>query len=386
MGANLFLELLQVSVGNRDSLSRVPSDVEWEQLFSEAQRHAITGMMACGIDRLPREQQPPKVVRVQWAGQVLQIEQRNLEMTGACSNLCRRLEQDGFYCCVLKGQANHAYYPQGMGTRRNSGDIDIWVVPEKGDASKFNAYSNPVWQTVEYAQEKLGMTGLCWLHASGDVGGLPVEVHFHPSFFSRPKYNRRFKKHFSDITVCVEMKTVDGVEIPAMKVDKDVVYQMNHIYRHLIDEGVGLRQIVDYFYCLKTYGLRLKEGALTPSRESIMRTVEYLGMKRFAGALMYVLREVLGMSGEYLLCEPSVKDGQFLVDEILLSGNFGHKDPRMNTLSSEGGYFSQRFNQAARRFKRNLRFVSSYPGEVFWEPIVRVEHFVWKKLKLWRWR
>lgn len=372
MGQSLFNELLQVSVVTRDVLSRVPSGVEWEQLLAEAQRQAIAGVMAYGIDRLPKEQQPPKKVRVQWAGQVLQIEQRNQAMTWACSDLCRRLEEDGFRCCVLKGQANHAYYPEGLGVRRNCGDIDIWVVPEDGSVRK----------TIEYVQDKLGMTGLCWLHASGDVSGLPVEVHFHPSFFSRPKYNRRFQEHFADISACVERKSVDGVEIPAMKVEEDVVYQMNHIYRHLIDEGVGLRQVVDYYWLLRKFS---GERITVSEKSALMQTVEYLGMKRFAGALMYVLQEVLGMPEEYLLCEPSVKDGQFLMEEILLSGNFGHDDPRMGDISSKGGYLGSRVSQASRRFKRNLRFLTSYPGEVIWEPIVRVEHFVWKKLKLWKW-
>ena len=71
--------------------------------------------------------------------------------------------------------------------------------------------------------------------------------------------------------------------------------------------------------------------------------------------------------------------------EILISGNFGHGDPRMGDISIKGGYLRNRVSQALRRFKRNMRFLTSYPGEVIWEPIVRIEHFMWKKLRLWRW-
>ena len=84
-----------------------------------------------------------------------------------------------------------------------------------------------------------------------------------------------------------------------------------------------------------------------------------------------------------MLCNPSEKDGKFLMNEILLSGNFGHNDPRMSDVAT-GSYLTGRISQASRRFKRNMRFFTSYPGEVVWEPIVRVEHFIWKKLKLWR--
>lgn len=209
---------------------------------------------------------------------------------------------------------------------------------------------------------------------------MPVEVHFHPSFFSRPKYNKRFQSCFSDIERCVVRETIDGVEIPVMRVEEDVIYQMNHIYRHLIDEGVGLRQVVDYYWLLRRFQdscFKVKEMAF--DREGLNEVVKWLGMRRFAGALMYALREMLGMPEKYLLCEPSEKDGKFLMEEILMSGNFGHGDPRMGDVA-QGGYIKSRVSQAWRRFKRNMRFLSSYPGEVIWEPVVRVQHFAWKHL------
>ncbi len=107
-------------------------------------------------------------------------------------------------------------------------------------------------------------------------------------------------------------------------------------------------------------------------------------MKRFAGALMYALQKLLGLSEDYLLCPAVEKDGIFLMNEILISGNFGHDDPRKGIISEERGYLRSRVSQALRRFKRNIRFLTIYPGEVIWEPIVRVEHLVWKKLELWR--
>ena len=163
-----------------------------------------------------------------------------------------------------------------------------------------------------------------------------------------------------------------------MKTEMNLVYQMNHVYRHLIDEGVGLRQIVDYYFLLRYYNEH--ESPSLDQKLSINKAIENLGMKRFAGALMYVLRELLGMPENYLLCAAIEKDGTFLMNEILMSGNFGHGDPRMGEISSKG-YLKGRISQAWRRFKRNFRFITSYPGEVIWEPIVRVEHFVWKKLK-----
>lgn len=371
---NLFIELLQATLGTREKLSRVPSSAEWVAIYNEAERQAIAGILVSGIEKLPDEQRPPKVLLLQWIGVCQQIEVQNTITSKTCIRFCDRLDRDGFYACVLKGQSNYRYYPTEMLRRRSCGDIDVWVVP------KDKTCKHSVKAVIEYEQKTFDMSVLCWLHTGHtDENGVPVEVHFRPSFMSAPCSNRRFQKHFEDITACRTFASIDNAEIPCMSVDEDVIYQMNHIYRHLIDEGVGLRQVIDYFFLLTNWNKNH-----TRSKEDTMKIVSWLGMKKFAGALMYVLREVCGMKDEILLCPASVNDGQFLMNEILLSGNFGHNDPRMGDISSSSGYTGMRLSQAWRRFKRNLRFFTSYPGEVIWEPIVRVEHFVWKKLKLWR--
>ena len=383
-GYNLFIELLQISVDgkavcNSWLMNKNCTASEWNGVLEEAERQAVVGIIFCGLEKLKENdakcmESMPQVLMLQWIGEVMQIEQQNAITTKACLELCKQFEKDGFKTCVLKGQANHRYYPKGIGNRRNCGDIDIWVKSSHGY----------VRNTLEYVDAHWERTGLCWLHCNfTEKSGVPVEVHFHPSFLSRPWINRCFQRHFANLEKCVESADVDGAKIPAMKVEEDVIYQMNHIFRHLIDEGVGLRQIVDYYFLLRYFNEH--ESPSIDMKSSINSTIEKLGMKRFASALMYVLRELLGMPDGYLLCDASEKDGKFLMNEILMSGNFGHEDPRMATLNANSSYMHSRTSQAWRRFKRNMRFLTSYPGEVIWEPIVRVEHFAWKSLGMWKW-
>lgn len=371
----LFKEFLQVSLNSRDRLSATPSIEQWQYMFDEAQRQAVVGIMVAGLERLPENQRPPKMLLLQWLGLCQQVEAQNILTTKTCHSICDSLKTDGLEACVLKGQSNYRYYPAEMKNRRNCGDIDVWVQAKSdGRCKTYN-----VSRVIEYVQNHYDMNGLCWLHTSHvEKSGVPVEIHLRASFMSEPCKNRRFQNHFADVDACRTFAEIDGVEIPCLKVDEDVIYQMNHIYRHLIDEGVGLRQVVDYYYLLQSWN-----KLHTRSKEETMKIISWLGMKRFASALMYVLCEVCGMSAEYMLCEPSEKHGKFLMNEIMLSGNFGHNDPRMGDVAT-GGYLKSRISQASRRFKRNMRFFTSYPGEVIWEPIVRVEHFIWKKLRLWR--
>ncbi len=372
MATNLFIELLQVALGTREKLSRVPNAAEWGRLLAESQRQAVLGVMLCGLEKLPKEQQPPQEVLFQWIGQTIQIEQSNALTSKACKSVVKRFENDGFHTCILKGQANHRYYPEVMAKRRNCGDVDVWVVP-KGEAK------HPVRSVLEYVDANWKRTGLCWLHCNfNEQNGVPVEVHFKPSFMNEPCRNKRFLHHFADIEKASRKEKIEGIDLPVMKIDEDVIYQMNHIYRHLIDEGVGLRQIIDYYWLLIAWNKSHER-----SKEETMKIVSCLGMKRFAGALMYVLREICGMKDEVLLCPASVKDGQFLLSEIMIAGNFGHYDPRMGALASQTG-LKRQLSQASRRFKRNMRFVTTYPSEVIFEPYARLWHFAWKNGKVWR--
>lgn len=370
---DLFIEMLHVTLGTRDYLSRVPSSDEWVAIYNEAERQAVAGIMVSGLERLPDNQRPSQVVLLQWIGVCLKIELQNQITTQTCKRVCDRFEMDGFAACVLKGQSNYRYYPQNMINRRSSGDIDVWVEPSD------TTCKHPVKKVIEYVRDRHDMNGLCWLHTSHvEKNGMPVEVHMRASFMNDPCKNRRFQKHFSNIECFVCREVVNGVDIPTMKVDEDVIYQMNHLYRHLIDEGVGLRQVIDYYYLLNVWNEKHSR-----TKEDTLKIISWLGMGKFAGALMYVLSEVCGMSDKLLLCPAQIKDGEFLMNEILLSGNFGHGDSRMTAVKGNG-YYQARTNQAKRRFKRNMRFLTSYPGEVIWEPWTRVSHFVWKKLKLWR--
>ena len=144
------------------------------------------------------------------------------------------------------------------------------------------------------------------------------------------------------------------------------VYILVHIYRHLFAEGIGLRQLLDYYFVLK-------QGFTESEREETLRILRSLGMMRFTRAVMWVLQEVYAMPDRYLLTSPDAKEGRFLLDEIMLAGNFGKYDERMQRAAGEGT-----FRWGLRKVLRNFRFVRSYPSEVLWSPIFKVWHLFWR--------
>ena len=143
------------------------------------------------------------------------------------------------------------------------------------------------------------------------------------------------------------------------------VYILSHIYRHLFDEGVGLRQLMDYYYVLR-------QGFTETERQETITILKQFKMERFAEAVIWVLQEVFGLEAKYMLTTPNEREGKFLLDEIMMAGNFGHYDPRIIRSQDE-----RLFTRFVRRTIRNLRFLRSYPSEVIWSPIFKIIQRIW---------
>ena len=351
---NLFIELLQVSIGRRDLLSVKPSSSDWQALFREAQRQTVVGTIMCGLERLPEDQRPPKELLLKWYGQTLQIEGRNKLLNARCIELEHLFIENGFNCCILKGQGNALMYPNPL--RRQSGDIDIWVKGRVGDVISF------LETKCDMSQQVVG-----YHHTEFPIWeDVVVEVHWRPSWQSSPLHNRRlqqwFKQNSSDI--CEK----GGFHIPTWEFN--VVYQLQHMFLHVLQEGLGLRQVMDYFYLLKSRN--------SNKMTSFEGTLKWLGLSQFAGAMMYVLKEVFGMDNQYMIAPVNFRKGKFLLKEIIQSGNFGFSDTRNGELRKKNG-----ISRSMARMKRDIRFLSYYPVEVLCLPF-QFYHVIWRKLRLWR--
>ena len=159
----------------------------------------------------------------------------------------------------------------------------------------------------------------------------------------------------------------NGQPLPVPSLAFNRVYILVHIYRHLFAEGIGLRQLLDYYFVLC-------QGFTEEEREETMRVLRSLKMERFARAVMWVLQAVYGMEERYLLVAPDEREGRFLLDEIMLAGNFGQYDERLQHEQGESA-----LHWGWRKVVRNFRFVRSYPSEVLWSPIFKLWHLFWRK-------
>lgn len=377
-----FFLILQSAIGENVRLTHSLSHDEWEEMFDLAKKQALLGLAFEGVKKLPKEQWPQGDIVLKWTMATELVKRQNLQTTNVCLRLNDIFAKEGFETCILKGQANHVYYDRlidgvSLGMLRVCGDVDAWIWPKE-------KILHPVKSIIDYCQRRNILLSLCHLHAEvKPINGVPIEIHFRPSFLNAPWRNRYFQRVFK-AAVFDNAKIDDSGIVKKLRVDYDLIFQMNHIYRHLLDEGVGLRQVFDFYVLLKDYNKERNIRTELMGKEEMMKIISSCGMKRFATALMYVLKDIFHVGNDELICGISEKDGLFLQDEMMMAGNFGHYDTRMNAIEVRKGKLSFQLQRASRRFMRNLRFLSSYHEEVICEPFARIAHFLWRKLRLYR--
>ena len=355
---------LRYCLEDKVDLSMVVSNMDWRQLYSFATKQTIIGICFDGIRRLseeyPEELKKNPIERdllMTWMGVSQQIRRQNMKVNGVAAKLYSMLREDGLRCCILKGQGNALMYPNAYS--RNPGDIDVWV-----NASRE--------QITEYAKKHFELgDDIRYQHIETSVDGVPVELHFFPCTMNNPIYNARLQKWFKrnvDLQCSNVVSLPDGAgDIAIPTTAFNVVYQLTHLYHHFFDEGIGMRQIIDYYYVVSMLNVNCE--MLT----WLQKDLKHLGLWKFAGAVMYVLHEALGLSGEKMIAPMDEKRGKLLLAEILNGGNFGKHFTKY-------GHFTQQ-GMAKKYFLkiwRNMHFVRYYPAEALSEPFFRTWHFFWR--------
>ena len=355
MITDLFIDLIQVSLGNKDKLKRDPSPQEWSQLFALSSKQALTGVLLEGVNKLQPTTGVQKTLILEWIGVQQYAIMQNKILDKRAAEACELFKEWGYRSCILKGQGTALYYANPE--NRQCGDIDIWV---EGDRDQVLTIAKAKGYEVPHIDIKHSDIVL--------FEDVPVEVHHLPSWMYCPSTNKKLQRFFQNKADRQFSNMDSKVGFIHTTRDFDLVYSMVHIYRHIFSEGIGLRQLMDYYFILS--------HSTVEERIEAFEVLCGLRMKSFVGGIMWILQECFGMKKEFLLCPVNVKHGEFLLSEILTAGNFGHYDDRMKRIDH-----NKRFARGIVQFKKNLRFVSYYPSEVLWSPFWKLWHWGWRKWK-----
>ena len=379
-----FFQLLRLAIDVSDEIPQIQPG-EWTELYKTAKKQSLTALLFDGVRKIGKDANINENLLLKWMGESMMAEKRNLRVNETVTKIAGWFQKKGFRTCVLKGQGNALMYPNPL--HRTAGDIDIWVSGKPRDVIRFVHTVAPK-QKASYHHIDFPA-----------VDGIPVEVHYRPCYMQSLLHNHRLQQYFLQHAEeqFSHLGEIGDKKVAVPTAPFNAVFQLVHIYNHLFQEGIGMRQLVDYYFVLenlpqkpqrtqKPFYLNTDSTDQTnqgdsPSVSSVVSVGEYplqhdiqrLGLWKFAGAVMWVLHEVLELDESKMIAPMDEKRGKLLLADILTGGNFGRHDKRNNVEKGTIGHNVQ-------RFKRDLRLVKYYPAEALSEPIFRVHHYLWRMM------
>ena len=252
----IFFDFLRFSIGPKSEIPSSLKEADWKALYRIAQKQCLVGVLFDGIKKLPAEYVGmKKELLLQWMAESQMLEKANVRLNDAAIQVSEWFRKKGFRTCILKGQGNALMYPNPYS--RTPGDIDIWVEGEDKRVISFVRSISP--------HEKA-----CYHHIGfPSYKGVEVEVHYRPSFLLCFWHNRKLQKYYERVKeeqFSHRVMLGEQGEIAIPTVEFNLIFQLTHIFSHLMNEGIGLRQLVDYYYVLcDFYKVYQKSSKITPS-------------------------------------------------------------------------------------------------------------------------
>ena len=236
----IFFDFLRFCIGSAKEIPGSLKEVDWKELYAIAKKQCLVGILFDGIKKLPAEYVGmKKELLLQWMAESQMLEKTNVRLNDAAILVSEWFRKKGFRTCILKGQGNALMYPNPYS--RTPGDIDIWV--EGGDK-----------RVISFVRSISPHEKACYHHIEfPSYKGVEVEVHYRPSFLLCIWHNRKLQKYYERVkeeqfSHRVMLGEQGEIAIPTMEFN--LIFQLTHIYAHLMNEGIGLRQLLDYYFVL----------------------------------------------------------------------------------------------------------------------------------------
>ena len=332
--SNPFFELIQVAMGQRECLEQGPSDEEWQQIHLMALRQGLQGICYRGIERLfDFGLRIPQDLSIDWMAAAESISEENQRLQQRCARLQRDMAAAKVRLSFLNEVGSLCFYPEELQPLCEPTVIDVFV---DGSMNKVIGYAKKksrkaVVYDYKFLTLKLG-------------GGVKMRARGRAEMCANILRNRRLQKWLRrNHNYC--FLTTDGLTRPTATMMAFLM--MLHLQQCFLYDGITMRQLLDYYYVL-----RRLEGRFRPFRDgvTINQLFKTFGLTKFAQGMMWVMQEAFGLSKDYMPCEMSRSDGEYIID-VVMAG------------------------------KRNyLSLLLKYPGDILWYPVWLTWHAIWRNV------
>ena len=311
----VFIELLRAGLWEKEARLSYYKDIDFSEVYRIAEEQSVQGIVLQGIERFKIQDssfKTPKVLLLQWIGEVQVIEQRNKEMNAFVAELIERLRKEDVYAFLVKGQGIAQCYEKPLW--RSCGDVDIFL--SEDNYCKAVQVLRPIASSIDEENEYNK-------HLAMTIDGWSVELHGTLRSGLWQSIDRELDNVQYDVFYGGRVRSwMNGntqVFLPAS--DEDVVFVFAHILQHFYKEGIGLRQICDWCRLLWTYKDSLNHKLLESRIKSMGVMTEWKAFAALAADYLGMPVEVMPF---YSDDEKWKRKAVRVMEFVLETGNFGH--------------------------------------------------------------
>lgn len=286
-------------------------EIDFSELMKLAEEQSVVGLVAAGLEHVTDLKLPKEIV-LQFVGQALQLEQRNVAMNNFIALLIERMKEVGIYSLLVKGQGVAQCYERPLW--RACGDIDLFLSDDNYNKAKEMLL--PLASEIELESEfskHLGMTIDSWvveLHGSLRIG-VPFRINRALDEIKSETFHGGYVSSW-----------MNGItQIFLLSHDYNVIYVFTHFLNHFYKGGIGLRQICDWTRLLWVYRDNLNLKIIEKYIKSMGLMTEWKGFSAFAVCYLGMSKESMPF---YNASPKWNRKSERIKDFIIMCGNFGH--------------------------------------------------------------
>ena len=279
----LFFELMQVSLGQLDCVSRFPEPNEWQKFYELAKKQAVIGVCYHGVTKLfDYGLVAPQELSLDWMAEAEEIKEVNRGRTRRLITLQEELQKHHLRSSVMTGPGLTRFYDRELQMLRYTKGIDVYVFGYK------NQLDLSQWADIN-------VRILSELRAGK----------------SRQRNNKLDKWVLQNDDLM--FRKAGEMVVPSHSAT--ILIQLTNLYNLFLNKRLLMRNLMDLFFVI-----RFAQGdsrLFQYPQNTLEGVIKDLGLTRFTRGIMWLLQEVFALDPKILPLEPLEEEGQYLLSQIM---------------------------------------------------------------------
>ena len=315
------------------------SAAQWAKIGDVAQEQGVLGIVLDGIDCLEATgcgatRELSKEQKLQWIGVVLQnYEAGNRQQMAVIDAVQRRWAEHGIRTMIMKGQAMGTYYPKPE--HRSPGDIDCYLFNDNDNENDNENYNGSGYRIGnEVARTFADKVDEGWYkHSQIFYGGQMIENHQYFVHTREGKSSKRLNQLLVELVNGERLSVIDGTGALLPPPMFNALFLTYHAMTHFLEEGLKLKQILDWAMFLKKDGDKV-------DWEEFYRICDKFHLRRFADVMNTIAKQYFNVNvndnknenenenldGENPYAEKVLRSTLYDKDYVFSSGEGGWKN------------------------------------------------------------